>query len=44
MILMVLYMIDMIDINGIYAENRLPKIKDEAYIIGLLEYKLIGAH
>ena len=28
--------------NGVYSRNNLPKIKDEAYVINLDEYKSIG--
>ena len=30
--------------NGVYSRNNLSKIKDEAYVINLDEYKSIGAH
>ena len=30
--------------NGVYSKNNLPKIKDGAYVINLLEYKSIGTH
>ena len=30
--------------NSIYSRNNLPKIKDEAYVIDLDEYKSIGTH
>ena len=30
--------------NGVYSRNNLPKIKDEAYIITLDEFKSIGTH
>ena len=30
--------------NGVYLRNNLPKIKNEAYVINLDEYKSIGAH
>ena len=30
--------------DGVYSRNNLPKIKDEAYIINLDEYKSIGTH
>ena len=30
--------------NGIYSTINLPKIKDEAYVINLDEYELIGTH
>ena len=31
-------------VNGVYSRNNLSKIKDEAYIINLDEYGLIGTH
>ena len=31
-------------LNGAYSRNNLPKIKDEAYVINLHEYKSIGTH
>ena len=30
--------------NGVYSRNNLPKIKDEAYVINLDEFKSIGTH
>ena len=30
--------------NGVYSRNTFPKIKDEAYIIDLDEFKSIGPH
>ena len=30
--------------NGVYWRNNLPKIKVEAYVINLDEYKSIGTH
>ena len=30
--------------NGVYSRNNLPKIKDGAYVINLVEYKSIGTH
>ena len=30
--------------NGVYSRNNLPKIKDEAYIINIDEFKSIGTH
>ena len=30
--------------NGVYWRNNLPKIKDGAYVINLVEYKSIGTH
>ena len=30
--------------NGVYSRNNLSKIKDEAYVIKLDEYKSIGTH
>ena len=30
--------------NGVYSRNNLPKIKDQAYVINLDEFKSIGAH
>ena len=30
--------------NGIYSRKNLPKIKDEAYVVNLDEYKSIGTH
>ena len=30
--------------NGTYSKNNLPKIKDEAYVTNLDEYKSIGSH
>ena len=30
--------------NGVYSRNNLPKIKDGAYIINLVEYKSIETH
>ena len=30
--------------NGVYSRNDLPKIKDEAYLINLDEFKSIGTH
>ena len=30
--------------NGVYSRNNLPKIKDEAYIINLNEFKSIGTY
>ena len=32
------------DFSGVYSRNGLPKIKGEAYIINLDEYKSIGTH
>ena len=32
------------DFSGVYSRNSLPKIKDEAYINNLDEYKSIGTH
>ena len=29
---------------GVYSRNNWPKIKDEAYVINLDEYKSIGTH
>ena len=31
-------------LNGICLRNKLPTIKDEAYVINLDEYELIGTH
>ena len=31
-------------LNGVYSKNNLPKMKDEAYIINLDEYRSIGTH
>ena len=30
--------------NGVYSRNNLPKIKDEAYVINLDEFKSIRTH
>ena len=30
--------------NGVYSRNNLPKIKDGAYVINLVESKSIGTH
>ena len=30
--------------NGVYSRNSLPKIKEEAYVINLDEFKSIGTH
>ena len=30
--------------NGVYSRNNLPKIKDEAYVIYLDDYKSMGTH
>ena len=30
--------------NGVYSRNNLFKIRDEAYVPNLDEYKLIGIH
>ena len=30
--------------NGVYSRNNLPRIKDEAYIININEFKSIGTH
>ena len=30
--------------NDVYTRNNLPKIKDEAYVINLDEFKSIGTH
>ena len=30
--------------NGVYSRNNLPKIKDGAYAINLVEFKSIGTH
>ena len=30
--------------NGVYSRNKLPKIKDGAYVINLDELKSIGTH
>ena len=30
--------------NGVYSWNNLPKIKDGAHIINLVEYESIGTH
>ena len=30
--------------NGVYSRNKLPKIKDEAYVINLDEYESIGTY
>ena len=30
--------------GGVYSRNNLPKIKDQAYIINLDEFKSIGTH
>ena len=30
--------------NGDYSRNKLPKIKDEAYVINLDESELVGTH
>ena len=30
------------EINGVYSRNKLPKIKDGAYVISLDEYKSTG--
>ena len=30
--------------NGVYSRDNLPKIKDGAYIINLVEYSVIGTH
>ena len=30
--------------NGVYSRNNVPKIKDEAYIINLDEFKLIETY
>ena len=30
--------------NNVYSRSNLPKIKDEAYIINLFEYKSVGTH
>ena len=31
-------------LNGVYWRNNLPKIKDQAYVINLDEYKSIGTY
>ena len=31
-------------LNGVYSRNNLLKIKDEAYVTNLDEFKSIGAH
>ena len=31
-------------LNGVYSRNNLPKIKDEACVINLDDYKSIGTH
>ena len=31
-------------VNGVYSRNNLPKVKDDAYVINLDEYKSIGTH
>ena len=33
-----------ISLNGVYSRNKLPKIKDGAYVINLDEYESIGTH
>ena len=30
--------------NNIYSRNNLPKIKDKAYVVNMLEYKSVGTH
>ena len=30
--------------NGVYSRNKLPKIKDRAYVINIDEFKSIGVH
>ena len=30
--------------NGVYSRNKLPKIKDGAYVINFDEFKSIGTH
>ena len=30
--------------NGVYSRNNLPRIKDEAYVINLDEFKSKGTH
>ena len=30
--------------NGVYSRKDLPKIKDEAYVININEFKSIGTH
>ena len=30
--------------NGVYSRNKLPKIKNGAYVINLDEYESIGTH
>ena len=33
-----------ITLNGVYSRNKLPKIKDGAYVINLDEYESIGTY
>ena len=30
--------------NGVYSRNKLPKIKDAAYVLNLDEFKATGTH
>ena len=30
--------------NNVYSRNSLPKIKDKAYVVNMLEYKSVGTH
>ena len=31
-------------LNGVYSRKKLPKIKDEPYVVNLDEYKSVGTH
>ena len=30
--------------SNVYSRNNLPRIKDRAYVVNLLEYKSVGSH
>ena len=30
--------------SNVYSRNNLPRIKDRAYVVNLLEYKSVGTH
>ena len=38
------YYQDKLKLNGVYSTNNFPKIKNEAYLINLDEYKSIESH
>ena len=38
------YFQDELKFNGVYSKNYLPKMKDEAYVIKLDEWKQIRTH